>query len=184
MPFEVLNEFDSGGPPSLLTKKKGTNMPEAVTTSQVKEKKEFEDFVKTLPKGKLALTEKEYKLKQIAAEKKKSNRLIRCRIICMNPEKKHMPGEMISVGSSKLGTFMKYIPYASDEPYHIPYILYQHLKEKECPVKYTRRLANGQEVNKYKMIKEYNIEVLDPLTKDEFQEIATRQAMASGGDDR
>lgn len=130
--------------------------------------------------GKTYVTEAEYKRKQIASSKANAGRLVRCRITCMNPHKKNWTGEIISVGSSKLGTYKKFIPFNSEEPYHIPYIIYKAMKERQCRIGTTQKLPNGHEVNRNKLINEFAIELLDPLTPEELKELAQRQAMASG----
>lgn len=134
----------------------------------------------TYSTGKLFMTPVEHKKKEAGENKKKAGKLVRCRITCMNPHKKNWTGEIVSVGSSHLGTYKKFIPYNSNEPYHIPWIIYQHMKERQCRIGTTQRLPNGQEVNRYKLINEYAIEVLDPLTQDELKDLAQRQAMSSG----
>lgn len=129
---------------------------------------------------KLKLSPTQFKKKQAAEEKQNAGKLVRCRITCMNPTKKNWTGEIISVGSAKVGTYKKFIPYNTDDPYHVPYIIYQYLKERQCRVGTTQRLPNGQEVNRYKLINEFAIELLEPLTQSEMKELAQRQAMASG----
>lgn len=113
-------------------------------------------------------------------KKREANRLVRIRVQCMDPTKKEWPGEIISVGSAKLGTFKKYIPY-NNEPYHVPKIIYQELKERKCTVFITETLPNGQKTRKGKLVPAYAIEVLPPLTPQEIKDLAQRQAMASGG---
>jgi hypothetical protein len=132
------------------------------------------------PRGKLAYTETEYRNKKIIDAKRNANRLLRCRIQCMNPTKKNWTGEIISVGSSKMGTVKKFIPFNSDEPYHIPYILYQELKQRKCTVRTTTKGPNGEDITRSKLINEFSIDVLPPLTEQELHELKQRQAMANG----
>lgn len=115
-----------------------------------------------------------------SVRRKDVGRLIRCRITCMNPAKKDWPGEIISVGSAKLGTFKKYVPFNSPEPYHIPKIIYDMLKEKQCTVYYTERDDRGNKVRKGRLVNEFAIEVLEPLTKEELSDLARTQAMKAG----
>jgi hypothetical protein len=128
------------------------------------------------------LDEKQYKRKypKQAADRKKAGRLIRCRIQCMNPAKKDWPGEIFSVGSAKLGTFKKFVPFNSPEPYHIPKIIYDMLVEKKCTVFYTETDQRGNKTRKGRLVNEFAIEVLEPLTKQELDELARRQALAGG----
>lgn len=130
--------------------------------------------------GKYYLTREEFHQKEVRDNKLKANRLVRCRITCMNPAKKNWTGEIVSVGSAKLGTFKKFIPYNNEEPYHVPWIIFNHLKERQCRIGTTVKLPNGREVNRYKLINEFAIEVLPPLTPGELKDLKQRQAMAQG----
>ena len=115
-----------------------------------------------------------------AANRKTAGRLIRCRIQCMNPAKKDWPGEIFSVGSAKLGTFKKFVPFNSPEPYHIPKIIYDMLVEKKCTVFYTERDERGNKIRKGRLVNEFAIEVLPPLTKEELSDLARTQALRAG----
>jgi len=129
------------------------------------------------------MTPEEYRKKygsDVKRGKMESGKLIRCRIQCLNPAKKEWPGEIFSVGSSKLGTFKKYVPFNSPEPYHIPKIIYDMLVEKKCTVFYTETDARGNKTRKGRLVNEFAIEVLTPLTKEELSELARRQALAAG----
>jgi hypothetical protein len=108
---------------------------------------------------------------------KEANRLVRIRITCMNPNKKDSKGEIISVSNSVIGTFKKFIPFNLDAGYHVPHVIYQALKERMCQIWVNTpdcKSKRGQ------LIREFAIEVLDPLTEDELKELAQRQLMASG----
>lgn len=110
----------------------------------------------------------------------KAAELVRCHIQCMNPAKKDWPGEIFSVGSSKLGTFKKFVPFNSPEPYHLPKIIYDMLVEKKCTVFYTERDDRGNKIRKGRLINEFAIEVLPPLSKQELSELARTQALRAG----
>jgi hypothetical protein len=118
---------------------------------------------------------------QLLRNVKEAQRLIRCRITCMNPNKRNWTGEIFSVGSAKIGTTKKFIPYNSPEPYHLPRILFDELKERKCRIGYIEKLPNGKEVNRYKLINEFAIEVLSPLTPEEVKEMARKQALVASG---
>lgn len=135
---------------------------------------------KFLDKPVIPMTEDEYKDKLKKENRRNVNSLIRCRVQCMNPAKKDWPGEIISVGSAKLGTFKKYIPFNAAEPYHIPKIIYDMMKERKCSTFINGEDGRGHKTRKAIQINEYAIEVLDPLTSAEIKELATKQAMAAG----
>ena len=75
-------------------------------------------------------------------------RLIRIKIQCMNPQKNKWEGEFISVGSSKMGTFKKFIPFNTGEPYHVPKMIYDYLVEKQCSSFYNATGPHGQKIKK------------------------------------
>lgn len=115
--------------------------------------------------------------------KREASELVRIRLTCMNPAKKEWPGEIIAVGNSSVGTFKKFIPFTAEEGWHVPRIIYEHLKSRECQVFTTTKQKNGVAVRKGKLIKEFAIEVLPPLTKEELHDLAQRQAMAGSLND-
>ena len=109
-------------------------------------------------------------------------KLVRIRLTCLNPAKKEWEGEIITVGNSLIGTVKKFVPFNADDGWHVPHVIYQQLKERQCQVFYTATDARGNKVRKGKLIKEFAIEVLPPLTKEELDELARRQAMAKAID--
>ena len=108
--------------------------------------------------------------------------LVRVRVACMNPNKKEWEGELLTVGSSTTGTISKFVPFNNEEGWHIPRMLYNFMLERQCPVYVTVKDSRGNAVRKSKLIKEYVLEVLPPLTSVEMQELAQRQAMAKSID--
>lgn len=106
-------------------------------------------------------------------------RLVRCRIYNLNPQKNDLRGEIITVGNKYLGTVRKFIPFGevTDGGYHIPMCIYKELKGKKFQQIRTKS-KNGQIEVSRRMVPEYNIEILPPLTKDELEELALQQAAA------
>jgi len=125
------------------------------------------------------MSEADFKAEQQIENKKRVRELVRVRIQCMNPSKKDWPGEIVSVGSAKLGTFKKYIPF-NTEPYHIPRIIFDMLSEKQCSVFYNTTDERGHKTRKARQIKEYAIEVLEPLSPQEIEDLRVQQTMAKG----
>lgn len=107
-----------------------------------------------------------------------ATKLVRIRVTCMNPAKKEWEGEIITVGNNVVGTLKKYIPFNADEGWHVPNIMYEALKERMCQVFVSTKTKNGVTIRQGKMIKEFAIEVLPPLTEEELKDLAQRQAMA------
>jgi len=110
--------------------------------------------------------------------RKEASKLVRIRVTCMNPNKKSWPGEILSVSNAAIGTVKKFVPFNSEVGYHVPWIIYEQLKERQCQIIVTvTNPATGKKFKKGKLIKEFNIEVLDPLTATELKELEQRQAL-------
>ena len=106
-------------------------------------------------------------------------RLVRVRIMNLDPKKKDLPGEIFTVGNEIIGTVRKYIPYgeASDAGYHVPKILYDELKSREFLDIRTSNKAGQIQVTQ-RMAREFSLEVLPPLTEHELARLAASQAAA------
>lgn len=114
--------------------------------------------------------------------RQEASKLVRIRLTCMNPHKKEWQGEFITAGNSVVGTFTKFIPFNADEGWHVPHIIYEQLRDRECQVFVSVRDSKGNVTRKGKTIKEFAIEVLPPLTEEELKDLAQRQAMAKSVD--
>jgi len=121
----------------------------------------------------------ENKQDRYARLRREASRLVRVRVSCMNPNKTEYEGEIFTVSNSVVGTFKKYVAYNNDEGWHVPQMILNHLKESECQIFYTAKGPRGQKVRKGKMIKEFAIEIMDPLTSEQLLELQTQQAMAN-----
>ena len=115
-------------------------------------------------------------------KRKEANALVRIRVACMNPNKKEWDGEIITTGNSAVGTIKKYVPFNAEDGYHVPRMIYEQLLQRQCQVFYTHKDSKGNKSRKGKLIKEFSIELLPPLTAGELKDLAQRQAMAKSGD--
>ena len=115
-------------------------------------------------------------------KRKESSELVRIRLSCMNPNKKDWAGEIITTGNSLVGTFAKYVPFAAEEGWHVPRIIYDQLVERKCQVFVSTRDSKGNTTRKGKLIKEFAIEILPSLTIEELKDLAQRQALANAID--
>jgi len=106
-------------------------------------------------------------------------KLVRCRIYNLNPAKRDLQGEIITVANRYLGTVRKMIPFgeATDGGYHIEQVLYEHLKKRKFLQIRTKKVQGKIEVST-RMVPEYSIEVLPSLSAAELQELAVKQAAA------
>jgi hypothetical protein len=109
------------------------------------------------------------------------SKLVRIRVTCMNPAKKEWEGEIISAGNS-IASFTKYVPFNADDGWHVPYFIYEVMRDRECQVFQTITDSRGNKTRKGRLIKEFAIEVLPQLTQEELQELAQRQAMSKSID--
>lgn len=114
-----------------------------------------------------------------ARRRREASELVRIRVTCMNPLKKEWEGEIFTAGNSTVGTFKKYVPFNNDEGWHVPRMIYNQLVERQCQVFYAAKDGRGNTVRKGKLIKEFAIEVLPPLTEEELKDLAQRQMMAN-----
>lgn len=110
--------------------------------------------------------------------KKEASSLVRIRVTCMNPAKAEWEGEMFTCGNSVVGTYTKYVPFNNEEGWHVPNIILQMMQDRQCQIFVTVKDSRGNQKKQGKLIKEFAIEILDPLTQEELGELARRQAIA------
>jgi hypothetical protein len=108
--------------------------------------------------------------------------LVRIQLACMNPIKAEWEGEIFTVGNSLVGTITKYVPFNAPDGWHVPQILLDTLQDRQCQIFTTVKSKNGVSVRQGKLIKEFSIQILPPLTQEELHDLAQRQAMAGAVD--
>lgn len=104
-------------------------------------------------------------------------KLIRVIVRSNDPLKRESAGEIFTVGNKTINggkSVKKYIPYNNEDGWHIPNILYDHLKAAETQI-FAKVTRNGQDFMEPKNIKAFNIEVLPPLTEEERQTLEVKQ---------
>lgn len=114
--------------------------------------------------------------------RKEASALVRIRLTCMNPNKKNHEGEIFTVSNSVVGTHKKYVPFNADNGWHIPKMILGVIQERECQVFVKGKDAKGREISRGKLIKEFAVEILEPLTQAELDDLAQQQAMANNLD--
>lgn len=116
---------------------------------------------------------------QVRLEKKRdAERQVRIQITCMDPKRSEWEGEVFTAGNSLLGSYRKMVPF--NVPWHVPNIIYKQIKAAKCQVFHTViREVHGKKVKQRegKLINAFAVEVLDPLTEEQLQELARSQAM-------
>lgn len=129
-----------------------------------------EEVVKTVAETKAARN---------ARLRREANRLVRVNISCLNPSKSAWQGEVYSASNAAIGVIKKFIPFKSEVAYHIPVILLDILKDsvyQRCFME----MVNGVNTKRSKLIKEFSIEELPPLTQAEIDRLAAKQALQGG----
>jgi len=132
--------------------------------------------------AKAEAVEKTQSLVELRAQKRKEDtKLIRIRYTNMNPRKKDMPGEFFTVANGIVGTIKRYVPYgeAAENGWHVENAIYKMMKRRTFTSTVTKRDDKGRPYNTSVARKEFAIEVLDPLTKEELEQLAKDQR-ASG----
>ena len=108
-------------------------------------------------------------------------KLVRVRITNMDPKKKDLPGEIWTVSNEYLGNVRKMIPYGeqTDEGFHIPYCLFRLLQSKRfLQIRTVKDRVTGLERQESQWVKEFSLDVLPDLTKEELARLAAAQAAA------
>lgn len=99
----------------------------------------------------------------------------RVRITCMNPNKREHQGELFTVSNNFVGTFKKFVPF--DTPWHVPDIILKQIRSREYQTFVTKKAPNGAKIRVGKLVKEFAIEELPPLTEEELKDLAAQQAV-------
>lgn len=108
-------------------------------------------------------------------------RLVRLRITCLDPKKKDLPGEIITVANEYIGTVRKFVPFGevTENGYHVPHCIYKLLKgRKFLNIKVIKSRDGNRDRVETTYVPEFALEVLPPLTPAELQKLATAQLAA------
>lgn len=114
------------------------------------------------------------KVKRSVGElRKEAAKLVRVRISCHDPMKKEYQGEIFTVMNGAIGAFKQFVLFG--EPYHVPNIILQQLKDKKYQQFYTVKDERGRRIRKGRLVRAYSIEYLDPLSPAELDALARDQ---------
>lgn len=113
-------------------------------------------------------------------------RLIRLRITCLDPKKKDLPGEILTVANKYLGTVSKFVPFGevTENGYYVPYCLYKMLKSRKfLNIRTFRDRRNNNQIRvEQGWVPEFALEILPNATKEDLNKLAAAQAAAGGLD--
>lgn len=122
------------------------------------------------------------KMQMRAQIRRDALKLVRIRLTCMDPKKRDLPGEYVTVANRYIGTQTKFIPFGSEfyeNGYHVPSCILKELQSRQFLNITTKKLPAGRTVTKTNYVKEFGIEILEPLTQDELARLAAQQAASN-----
>lgn len=108
---------------------------------------------------------------------KEATKLVRISVTNMNPNTKEWDGMVFTAGNSVVPTQRKYVPFGQ-KPWHVPYIIYQQMKERKVQL-FKKEKINGKELVRGYNVPEFSIEVLPDLTYKELEDLRKEQSMSN-----
>ena len=99
-------------------------------------------------------------------------KLIRCIISCNNKNKNEYTGEIFCARNKVLPEVKKFVPFGVIT--HIPQILLSMIQEKQYQMFRSKKI-NGNTIKETYLVPEYNIQILPPISTEEFEAIARKQ---------
>lgn len=107
-----------------------------------------------------------------------ANKLVRIQVVCANPEKSSWQGEVISAGNRIVGMHKKFVLFGTDnDGWHVPHVIYEALKAKTFMHIYTvRDQRTGKTRQATKMMPEFAITVMEPLSEEGLADLRAHQA--------
>ena len=175
----LCTEFNIEKPES-LTDKDRQELIEQIKDKIADKNEKLEDYLKDfrnaseLPKQMtFASLAKKTINKQENSVMRRAMKLIRVRISCNDTNKRNYKGEIFTVQNSVIPSIKKFVPF--NVPTHVPQIMYDMIKERQLQIFYEERSSTGRKIKKSRLIPEYNVDVLPPLTAKELDAIKQRQ---------
>lgn len=138
-----------------------------------KKSKKTEDV--DLSKVGFAELEKDYSKDLQKEQVRNANKLVHCIVTCLDPDKSQLQGEIFSAMNASTPEIKKMVVFGT--PTHVPQILLNVIKEKKYQafVRDPNNRSNRNMSNKTKLVPSYNVQILEPLTADEYDAIRKRQ---------
>lgn len=110
-----------------------------------------------------------------------ATKLIRVRITNMNPDKADLTCEIFTFSNGIIGSTSRTVPYGEQsDGWHVEQCILNMLMDKKFQQVRTIKGPNGQLIPQSKWVKEFAIEILEPLTPQELKVLANKQAAADG----
>lgn len=114
---------------------------------------------------------------------REKTKLVRLRITNLDPKKKDLHGEVLTVANSYIGTIRKFVPFGeqTDNGFHVPYCIYELLRDRRFLNIRTRKGKFNTPIVEQIWAKEFALEVLPPLTPEELNKLSMTQQAAGYG---
>lgn len=109
--------------------------------------------------------------------KAEAMKMVRVRISCMNPQTAKLGSVIMTVANEYIGTVRKVVFFGekTENGYHIPQCILNALQRRKFQQIVEQRNHLGHLVPKGRWMKEFNIEILPPLTQKELNALKERQ---------
>jgi hypothetical protein len=118
---------------------------------------------------------------EVAERRRHAKLLHRVIVTCHDPAKSKLPGRIMSVGNTAFGVETKYIAF--NQPWHISTMMLNALKEKSFLAHYTvKDQRTGREITKHRLVPEFSIQTLPPMTDEELRVLAEQQKLRDSGE--
>ena len=159
------------------TKKLASTLAE-VRTKEYKEDPKKSDLTDPSEAAKAA------KAKHLAAmqtPEKLAMKLTRVVVTPNDPTMVNYPGLIFTVGASGLNNgrmVKKFVPFNNEEGWHVPQIILNQIEYGQMQKFKTVTRANGEKVLEPYLTKKFNVRILDPLTREELEQVAAANKVA------
>lgn len=103
-----------------------------------------------------------------------ATKLVRLRVVNMNPVRRESKGEYFSVSNRMIGTVKRFVPF--DVEWHVEHVIYQSIKDRKFRKTVEEPDGKGGKVSRNLFIPEFSVEVLADLTTQELKDLAADQS--------
>ena len=108
------------------------------------------------------------------AIRKDALKLVRVIVVCMNPNRKEWTSEYFGVSNRAVGTVKRLVPFGVE--WHVPQILVDMIKARKFRTSVEKPDGKGGKIRENRILNEFSVQILDPLTKEELEALAKEQA--------
>ncbi len=109
-----------------------------------------------------------------------ASRLVRCTIACLNRDKSEWHGEVLTFSNSFIGSIKKFIPFNSENAYHVPQVLITMMEDRKHTIFKTKRDNLGRKIKYGIQVPEFQITKHPALTVEEHAELRKIQLLSKG----